>query len=57
MEFVFQILAELFSPVDEKQLKAEKAKLEEESMAKSTVEKVEYDEATEPNIFSIMDFH
>ena len=57
MEFVFQILAELFSPVDEKQLKVEKAKLEEDKLAKASVEKVEETEVVEPNIFSIMDFH
>ena len=57
MEFVFQILADLLSPVDEKQVKAE-AKMIAEQQAKETVaEKVEQTPVEEPNIFGIMDFH
>jgi hypothetical protein len=55
MEFVFQILAELFSPVDEEKVKAENIKVTEEvGKAKVTEETVD---SEEPNLFGIMDFH
>ena len=57
MEFVFQILADLLSPVDETQVNAENAKRIEETKKEEAVEQVEEVIPEEPNLFSIMDFH
>ncbi len=58
MEFVFQILADLLSPVDEKQVKAEvKQTTEAKATPETVVEKLEETNVEEPNIFGIMDFH
>lgn len=56
MEFVFQILADLLSPVDEKQLKAEKEKKNKAEKKEVVVDAVE-ETKEEPNLFGIMDFH
>ena len=57
MEFVFQILADLLSPIDEKQVNAEKAEKVEGKKKEEAVEMVEEVKPEEPNLFSIMDFH
>jgi len=57
MEFVFQILADLLSPVDEKQVIAENAKKVEEKKKEDAVEMVEEVKTEQPNLFGIMDFH
>jgi hypothetical protein len=57
MEFVFQILADLLSPVDEKQVKAEAKQIAEQQAKESIAENVEQTPVEEPNIFGIMDFH
>jgi len=57
MEFVFQILADLLSPVDEKQVNVENAKKVEENKKEEAVQMVEEVKPEEPNLFSIMDFH
>ncbi|MBR8534009.1 hypothetical protein KDU71_00420 [Carboxylicivirga sediminis] len=57
MEFVFQILADLLSPVDEKQVKAEAKQIAEQSVKEPVAEKVEETQAEVPNIFGMMDFH
>ncbi|WP_430814842.1 hypothetical protein [Carboxylicivirga sp. RSCT41] len=57
MEFVFQILADLLSPVDEKQVKAETNQMTENKKEESQAEKVVETKTEEPNIFGIMDFH
>ena len=57
MEFVFQILADLLSPIDEKQVNAEKAEKVEGKKKEEAVEMVEKVKPEEPNLFSIMDFH
>ncbi|WP_439182543.1 hypothetical protein [Carboxylicivirga taeanensis] len=57
MEFVFQILADLLSPVDEKQVKAEVKQAQEKTAKESVVEQVEEVETEQPNIFGVMDFH
>ncbi len=57
MEFVFQILADLLSPVDEKQVHVENAQKVEEVKKEESVETVEEVMPEETNLFSIMDFH
>lgn len=57
MEFVFQILADLLSPVDEKQVKAETNQITEKVKEESAAENVVETKTEEPNIFGIMDFH
>ncbi|GEM_PF-4527971 len=57
MEFVFQILADLLSPVDEKKVKEENAKLAEEKKNEVNAEKVEEVKTDKPNLFGVMDFH
>ncbi|MBK3516723.1 hypothetical protein [Carboxylicivirga marina] len=57
MEFVFQILADLLSPVDEKQVKAEDKKNAEIEKVEIAKEKAVETKGEEPNIFGIMDFH
>ncbi len=57
MEFVFQILADLLSPVDEKKVKAESKQKAEQPIKENVVEKVEEPQTEAPNIFGIMDFH
>lgn len=57
MEFVFQILADLLSPVDEKQVKKETKQAIEQNNTETKAQQVEETTAEEPNIFGIMDFH
>ncbi|MCG8580110.1 MAG: hypothetical protein MI866_09350 [Bacteroidales bacterium] len=57
MEFVFQILADLLSPVDEKQVKAETNQITENKKEESKEEAVVETKTEEPNIFGMMDFH
>jgi len=57
MEFVFQILADLLAPVDEKQVKAEAEKKALESKEELAKEQVVETKPEEPNIFGVMDFH
>lgn len=57
MEFVFQILADLLSPVDEKQVKAETKEIAEQPKEEVQVEKVPETKNENPNIFGVMDFH
>ncbi|MCT4590252.1 MAG: hypothetical protein N4A71_20660 [Carboxylicivirga sp.] len=59
MEFVFQILADLLSPVDEKQVKAETKEIVEQAKEEVQTEKVTETETKNenPNIFGVMDFH
>lgn len=58
MEFIFQVLAELFSPVDEDQGKRsqikEMAKVEEKKEVAVQTEKTEEEK---PNLFGLMEFH
>ncbi len=56
MEFIFQVLAQLFSPVDEDQKEqvVEMKKVEEEE---KTVLQTENAEQEEPNLFGLMEFH
>lgn len=58
MEFIFQVLAQFLSPVDEKngKLKAEAAVKEEvkEEVQHSQTEKVE---AEDTNLFGMVEFH
>jgi hypothetical protein len=57
MEFVFQILADLLSPVDEKQVKAETNQMTESKKEESKEETVIETKTEAPNIFGMMDFH
>ncbi|MCU4156180.1 hypothetical protein J1N10_09325 [Carboxylicivirga sp. A043] len=57
MEFVFQILADLISPVDEKQVKSETNQMTENKKEESQAEKTVETTTEEPNIFGMMDFH
>ncbi|WP_430811255.1 MULTISPECIES: hypothetical protein [unclassified Carboxylicivirga] len=57
MEFVFQLLADLLSPVDEKQVKAEQEKIAQEPVKTTLKEEIREEEARETNIFGVMDFH
>jgi len=57
MEFVFQILADLLSPVDETKVNAENAQKAEDVKKEEAVEMVEEVKPEETNLFGIMDFH
>ncbi len=55
MEFIFQILAQLFSPVDEDQPLEQTKTREQVEASKEVVAKTEVEE--EPNLFGMMEFH
>ncbi len=57
MEFIFQILAQLFSPVDEDQPMEQKHNMEQVEATKEIVAKAETEEQEEPNLFGMMEFH
>lgn len=57
MEFIFQILAQLLSPVEEEQGKAQVKELTKVEEKPETVVQAEKTEQEEPNLFGMMEFH
>ncbi|MBS2099940.1 hypothetical protein [Carboxylicivirga linearis] len=57
MEFIFQVLAQLFSPVDEDQAKEKVLEMKEVEKQDEKVLEKEKVEQEQPNLFGLMEFH
>ncbi|MCU4163034.1 hypothetical protein [Carboxylicivirga caseinilyticus] len=57
MEFIFQVLAQLFSPVNEDQAKEEVLEMKEVEMQEEKILETEKAEQEQPNLFGLMEFH
>ncbi len=57
MEFIFQILAELFSPVDEDQAKAQVDEIKKVEEKQEVAVQTKKTEEEAPNLFGMMEFH
>lgn len=57
MEFIFQVLAQLFSPVDEDKVKEQVLDVKKVEVEKEAEVQVEQTEQEEPNLFGVMEFH
>nr|WP_321450593.1 hypothetical protein [uncultured Carboxylicivirga sp.] len=57
MEFIFQVLAQLFSPVDEDQVNEKVLEMKQVEEKEEMVLETEQAEQEQPNLFGWMEFH
>nr|WP_319399893.1 hypothetical protein [uncultured Carboxylicivirga sp.] len=57
MEFIFQVLAQLFSPVDEDQVNQKVLEMKQVEEKEEVVLETEQAEQEQPNLFGWMEFH
>nr|WP_321407998.1 hypothetical protein [uncultured Carboxylicivirga sp.] len=57
MEFIFQVLAQLFSPVNEDQANEKVLEMKEVEMQEEKILETEKAEQEQPNLFGLMEFH